>query len=394
MMRGTPKVRRRQTAEASEHVAGAGPMTGVSPSSSSLAPKRILIVDDDGQIRAVLARMLQSHHYVCDLAEDAAHARELLGQLRPDLVLSDVRMPGESGLDLLRHIRDRYPRLPVVMISGVGEVDVAFSALDVGAYGWVTKPFDASQVLIAVSNALIRAGLEERTRAYERHLEQIVIERTHELEATVEQLEHSQDELQHATRDTIEALTRAIERRDIETGQHTERVSRYATILAEAYGLPADTCSMIRAAVPMHDVGKVGVPDGILLKPGPVSSAEYTVIKQHVSLGHEILSRSTQPLLTMAAEIAETHHERWDGQGYLRGLRGEDIPLTGRITAIADAFDAMVSPRVYKPAIPPDAAWQAIKDGAGGQFDPDLADLFVEHEAQVQQVMAQVPDGE
>jgi putative two-component system response regulator len=198
--------------------------------------------------------------------------------------------------------------------------------------------------------------------------------------------------LQHATRDTIEALTRAIERRDIETGQHTDRVSRYATLLAEAAGLPPDTCAMVRAAVPMHDVGKVGIPDGILLKPGQVTTAEYTVIKQHVSLGHEILSRSSQPLLTMAAEIAETHHERWDGQGYLRGLSGEDIPLIGRITAIADAFDAMVSPRVYKPAIPAEAAYQEIRDGAGGQFDPNLADLFVERKAQVHDVLVQVPE--
>jgi putative two-component system response regulator len=280
----------------------------------------------------------------------------------------------------------------VVLVSGIEGVDVALGALELGAYGWVSKPFDANQVLIAVANALIRARLERRSREYEERLEDAVRDRTAELGDTIEKLERSEAELRNVTQDTILALTRAIERRDIETANHIERVSLYATVLARRLGLPDDECELIRGASPMHDVGKVGIPDGILLKPGPVTAAEFNVIKQHVTLGHSILSRSEQPLLRLAADVAETHHERWDGGGYLHGLRGEEIPLAGRITAIADAFDALVSRRVYKPRVPVNDALAVIAEGRGNQFDPQLVDLFLECRGDVTEIVAAHPE--
>lgn len=356
------------------------------------APAEILVVDDDEQGRGVLSRILDGYGYVCHVASDVGQARRVLELMRPDLVLSDVRMPSESGIALLEYIRAEFPFLPVVLISGIEGIDVALGALELGAYGWVNKPFDANQVLIAVANALIRARLERQSRDYEERLEDAVRNRTSELGDTVEKLERSQDELRRVTQDTILALTRAIERRDIETAHHIERVSLYATVLARRLGLPNDECELIREASPMHDVGKVGIPDGILLKPGPVTEAEFDVIKQHVELGHAILSRSVQPLLQLAADVAETHHERWDGKGYLRGLHGEEIPLAGRITAIADTFDALVSRRVYKAPIALDTALAVIEEGRGKQFDPHLVDMFLACRGEIAEIVADHPD--
>ncbi|MBV9604289.1 MAG: response regulator [Solirubrobacterales bacterium] len=355
------------------------------------APAEILVVDDDEQGRGILSRILQGYGYVCHSASEVREARRVLELMRPDLVLSDVRMPGESGITLLEYIRAEFPYLPVVLVSGLEGIDVALGALELGAYGWVSKPFDANQVLIAVANALIRARLERQSRDHEERLEQAVRDRTVELGDTVEKLERSETELRRVTQDTILALTRAIERRDIETANHIERVSLYATVLASRLGLREDECELIREASPMHDVGKVGIPDGILLKPGPVTAAEFNVIKQHVALGHSILSRSEQPLLRLAADVAETHHERWDGEGYLQGLRGEEIPLAGRITAIADTFDALVSRRVYKPPVSLDSALAVIERGRGTQFDPQLVDLFLDCRVEVAEIVAAHP---
>ncbi len=355
-------------------------------------PAEVLVVDDDEQGRVLVGRILQGYGYICHLAADAQEARRVLELMRPDLVLSDVRMPGESGIALLEYIRAEFPVLPVVMISGIEGVDVATGALELGAYGWVGKPYDANQVLIAVANALIRARLERESREYEKRLEDAVQDRTAALADAVVKLERSESELRRVTRDTIMALTRAIERRDIETANHIERVSLYANALAQRLGLEPDHCEMIRDASPMHDVGKVGIPDGILLKPGRVTAAEFSVIKQHVAVGHSILARSEQPLLKLAAGVAETHHERWDGGGYLQGLRGEEIPLAGRITAVADAFDALVSRRVYKDPISLEHAMSVIAEGRGTQFDPNLVDLFLECREEVATIVSEHPD--
>jgi cyclic di-GMP phosphodiesterase len=355
-------------------------------------PAEVLVVDDDEQGRHILGRILQGYGYICHLAANVREARRVLELMRPDLVLSDVRMPGESGIALLEYIRAEFPALPVVMVSGIEGINVATGALELGAYGWVGKPYDANQVLIAVANALIRARLEAESREYEERLERAVQDRTSQLAETVEKLERSESELRRVTQDTILALTRAIERRDIETANHIERVSLYATVLAQHLGVERDFCEMIREASPMHDVGKVGIPDGILLKPGRVTAAEFSVIKQHVALGHSILSFSDQPLLRLAAEVAETHHERWDGGGYLHGLRGDEIPLVGRITAIADTFDALVSRRVYKDPVPLEHALAVINESRGMQFDPDLVDVFLECREDVATIVAEHPD--
>jgi putative two-component system response regulator len=337
----------------------------------------ILVVDDDEQVRRTMVRILTKYDYACRAAGTVAEARQALRDAAYDLVLCDVMMPGESGIELLNHIRSQYPELPIVMVSGIGDPTFAAGALDLGAYGYVTKPFEANQVLIAVANALRRARLESENSAYRAHLEEMVRERTADLAAALARVQNSEEQLRLSSEDTVQALSRAIEGRDVETGQHIERMSRYAELLAHEYGLSTDDCQLIRLASPMHDVGKIGVPDGILFKPGKLSTSEFDVIKQHPELGYEILAKSEQPLLAMAAVIARSHHERWDGTGYPQGLSSNGIALEARIAAVADVFDALVSRRVYKPAFPLDRSLRTMEEGRGTQFDPDVVDLLL-----------------
>ncbi|MDQ4132681.1 MAG: response regulator [Actinomycetota bacterium] len=351
----------------------------------------ILVVDDDENIRLLVKRMLTMNGYRCETVASAGEARQCLPE-GWDLVLCDLRMERETGMNLLGHVRSEYPELPVVIVSGVSDMTTATAALKLGADGYVTKPFQEHHLMIAVVNALRRGRLEAENAAHRARLERIVAERTSALAQAVERLERSEAQLRESTEITVRALARAIEGRDVETGQHIERMSRYAVLLARHCGLPEETCALIRLASPMHDVGKIGVPDGILFKPGKLSMGEYDVIKQHPELGYEILSKSEEPLMAMAASIARSHHERWDGSGYPHGLAGTQIPLEGRICAVADVFDAIVSRRVYKPALPLETALQMLSDGRGTQFDGDIVDILLERVDEVEAIQEQYPD--
>jgi cyclic di-GMP phosphodiesterase len=355
-------------------------------------PARVLVVDDEPPIRDVLTRILGRHEYRCEAAGSAAEARERLEDTRWDVVLCDVTMPGESGISLVGHIRQRQPQAAVVMVSGIDDPYVAAEALDLGAYGYVTKPFVANQVLIAVANATRRARLEAENAGYREQLERLVADRTAELATTIEALHAADTALRQTSEETISLLLRLIEGRDVETGRHIERMSRYSGMLARRAGIGDDRADLIRVASAMHDVGKLGVPDGILLKPARLTPVEFEVVKQHAEFGYRMLSRSQQPLVSLAATIALTHHERWDGSGYPEGTAGEDIPLEGRITAIADVFDALMSRRVYKSAFPLDQTVELMLEGRGTQFDPTLTDLFLDDVDALMAVRAEYPD--
>lgn len=352
----------------------------------------ILVVDDEEAVRRALARILARDGYASETVASVEEARHALRLRHFELVLCDVMMPGEQGVALLRHVRSQFPGLPIVMVSGVSDPGFATVALGLGAYGYVTKPFEENQVLIAVANALLRAQVEGENDTYRRFLEQMVADRTHALSESVDRLERSEASLRSASEDTVKSLARAIEGRDVETGQHVERMSRYSEMLATHCGLPREQCRAMRLAAAMHDVGKIGVPDGILFKPGKVSTGEYEVIKQHADLGFDILGRSEQPLLALGACIARTHHERWDGQGYPRGLEGTAIPMEGRIAAVADVFDALVSRRVYKPAFSVDRSLDILREGRGTSFDPEVLDQFLDHAEEALGVLELFPD--
>ena len=353
----------------------------------------ILVVDDDEQVRTVLARILEQHDHEARTAASVDEARTELADPDCELVLCDVMMPGESGFDLLRQMRVDHADIPVLMVSGLSDLSFANLALELGAFGYVTKPFDPNQVLIEVAGALRRAELETENASYRMHLEELVDERTQNLRMTLMELSEAQQRLQTSSEEVVHALSQAIEGRDIETGQHIMRMSRYTTLLAHAAGLDADRCEQIRLASPMHDVGKISVADGILFKPGALTTAEYGVVQQHAEAGYSMLSKSEQPLIQLAATIARTHHERWDGAGYPLGLVGDAIPLEGRITAIADVFDALVSRRVYKPAIPFDRSVEIMREGKGTQFDPELLDVFLANVDDFGAILQEYGDG-
>jgi putative two-component system response regulator len=342
------------------------------------ADERILIVDDEGPIRTLLARLLGVHGFDCLTAESAAEARGLLASERIALILSDVNMPGESGLDFAREVSADYPEIAIVMVTGLDDRHYAEAALEHGAYGYVLKPFKPNELVINVVNALRRRTLELENRDHRERLEQIVLERTSTLRDTISRLERSEGEMRRLREETIRRLSSAAEFRSQETGEHIGRMSLYCALIARLAGIDGERAELIRIASPMHDVGKIGIPDRILLKPGRLTDEEREVMESHAAMGHRILAGSNVELLELAALLALTHHERIDGTGYPNGLAGDDIPIEGRIAAIADVFDALTSDRVYRPAYQPEEAREMMLEGRGTQFDPQLLDLFMD----------------
>ena len=338
--------------------------------------ERILIVDDEDQIRTLLARLLGRHGYECITAESAAAARRVLKETDVALVLSDVNMPGESGIDFTREVLAQYPDLAVVMVTGMDDRSYADAAIELGAYGYVLKPFKPNELIINVGNALRRRALEIENRTNRERLERTVLDRTAALRDTIAQLESSDAELRRLREETIRRLSWAAEFRNQETGEHIVRMSLYCALLARLAGLDGDHAEAIRIASPMHDVGKIGIPDRILLKPGRLTQDEREVMEAHTEMGHRILAGSGVELLDLAAVMALTHHEWIDGTGYPSAAAGDAIPIEGRICAIADVFDALTSDRVYRPAFQPDEARSLMLEGRGTQFDTVLLDLF------------------
>ena len=338
----------------------------------------VLLVDNDPSFRTMLARLLERAGYSCSSAGDATEAREALRQRAFELVVADVGMQGPSGLDLAREIHGEYPDTAVVMVTGADDTHVARAALELGAYGYVVKPFEANEILVEVASALRRRTLEVENRAHRERLEQMVRERTSELWGAIGKLEVADKELRLAQEDTVERLSIAAEFRDDETARHVQRMSRYASLLVSRAGGDAERAEMVRIASVMHDVGKIGIPDSILLKPGKLTPEERRIMEQHSEIGYRILSGSRSEVLSLAATIAWTHHERVDGTGYPRRVAGEAIPFEGRVAAIADVFDALTSHKVYKKAFPLGQAVDIMREGRGTHFDAELLDLFLD----------------
>jgi putative two-component system response regulator len=366
------------------------------PRSLELSGERVgvLIVDDEPQIRRLITLMLERHGYVCESAADVAEARALLvsDPLRFKLVLCDMNMPGENGLELVRHVLDAYPGIAALMVTGTDDPDIAEIAIRLGAYGYVTKPFSHNELLINVANALHRRRLELENRLQRDMLEQHVEARTAALREALEQLRASERELRTHHEETIRRLSSAAELRDHETGGHIDRMSRYCELVALRLGLPGDHIDLVRIASPMHDIGKIAIPDRILFKPGTFTVDERRLMQTHTDIGYAILAGSHAELLRLAATLAWTHHERFDGLGYPRGLAGADIPIEGRIAAVADVFDALTSDRVYRAAYPIDAAAEMMRGERGGHFDPELLDLFLDSIDEIEEIRHSQPD--
>ena len=336
----------------------------------------VLLVDDDADFRRSTARTLADHGYSCVEAVDSAQARVVL-DAEPDIsvVLCDIKMPAESGIDLLVQLTEDYPDLAVVMTTVVDDPSVASLAFDLGAFGYVIKPFDDNELLVNLAGALRRRDLELAQRRHVHTLEQ-TIARTVMVGRVVDQLDVSSGAPLDGDEEVIERLSRAVSLRDEETGQHIERMSRFSVLLADMVGFTALSPEAIRLATALHDVGKIGVPDVILLKPGSLSSDERVFMQRHAQIGYQLLRDSTSDLLRTGADVALAHHEWWDGGGYPRGLKGVEVPEMARIAAVADVFDALTSDRVYRPALPLDEATAIMGELRGRQFEPRLLDAF------------------
>ena len=340
---------------------------------------RLLIVDDEDLIRRMLVRLLKRIGHDVEQAESAIAAKARLELEAFDLVLTDVNMPGESGLDLVRHVLANFPDTAAVMVTGVDDPETAETALQIGAYGYIIKPFETNEVLINVMNALKRRALEIENRSHRTRLEALVAERTVALEQTIRKLEDISEELRGSREETIQRLALAAEFRSDETAFHIRRMSLYCELLARRLGLSERHAELIRIASPMHDIGKIGTPDSILMKRGRLTPDEFEIMKRHAEIGHRILSGSNSEMLQLAADIAWNHHEKWDGSGYPRGLRGEEISFEGRIVALCDVFDALTTARCYKPAFSLADSRALMDAGRGSHFDPAIFDMFWKH---------------
>jgi putative two-component system response regulator len=354
--------------------------------------RNILVVDDEEPVRRLIGYLLQTHGYPVFLAADAREARRQLNEQPIALMLCDVNMPGETGMDLVRTTLVEHPDTAAIMVTGLDSPVLANAAIEVGAYGYIVKPFGSNEVLIDVANALRRRRLELENRFHREHLEELVTSRTIALQQALDWLERSEKELRLSREETIQRLAIAAEFRDCSTAQHIQRMSRYCELLARKAGLSPEQCELIRTASPMHDIGKIGTPDQVLQKPGRFTPEEFDVIAQHAEIGYKILSGSDSELLKVAATIAYTHHEWYDGTGYPRRLKGEEIPIEGRIAAIADNFDALTTERVYKPAFDFDHAKELMLKERGTHFDPVLLDLFLAEEEELRRIHHQFAD--
>jgi len=326
-------------------------------------PCRILIVDDQEENIRLLARILAKAGYEnVTSTTNSADALALQTQFKPDLILLDVHMSGKNGFQVLEEIvshENGAEHVPVLMITADDSADVKRRALALGAKDFVGKPFDSAEVLLRIRNLLETHFLYRKLRSQNTALEQKVTDRTRELEQS--QLE------------VLERLAVAVEFRDDDTGNHTKRVAQVSAMLGEAIGLESTTVELIRRAAPLHDIGKVAIPDNILLKAGPLTGEEFEIMKTHTVIGSRMLSKGRSELVRFSQRVARSHHEWWDGSGYPDRVSGQSIPLEARIVAAADFLDALTHERPYRPAWGIDDTLAEIKRRAGSHFDPTVA---------------------
>ena len=339
------------------------------------APARILVTDDEVSIREVLAEGLESFGFPVDQAGNAAEAFRIVERGGIALVLSDIDMPGENGLSLLKRIKAHDPDIDVVMVTGVVDIETAIGAIRQGASDYVSKPFNLEEVRIVVERTLEKRRLIRENREYQQKLEEKVVERTRELLDKNREVQRLYAELEESYESTLEALITALDFRDNETHGHSRRVVEYAVLVAKAMEVGDSEIGWIRRGAILHDVGKIGVSDAILRKPGKLDAAEWEEMKRHPEMGYRMLRHVR--FLAPALDIVYCHQERWDGSGYPRGLKGHEIPLGARIFATVDTFDAMTSDRPYRAALSIGAARDEIRRFSGIQFDPTVAEAFL-----------------
>lgn len=345
----------------------------------------VLVVDDTSEVRTVIGRFLKESNISVREADSGKSMDKLLERMLPDIIILDIMMPGEDGLSVLRRLKEgeQTKDIPVIIVSGLGEVEIVSQALEDGAVDYLTKPIRSQRLLARVRNCrdLIRLRRLEQKQKEDLEVNISLLER---------RVQKQMENISASHRGTIFALSKLAESRDPETGEHLERLQGYCLALCESLRkqgkyleiLSDEFIANLAAASPLHDIGKVGIPDSVLLKPGKLTREEFDTMKTHAHIGAETLRAASvhcgnNPLIEMGIEIAEFHHEKWDGSGYPNGLSGRSIPLSGRILALGDVYDALTSKRVYKDAFSHEKSREIIVEGRGSHFDPDVVDAFL-----------------
>src|SRR6202045_1797867 len=329
---------------------------------------RILVVDDEETIREIVSSMLGGAHFQTRQAASGIEALAILESGDEfDLVLSDLMMAEMDGIALLERAKERYPDMPIVMVTAVHDIQVALAAIRNGAYDYLLKPFEREQLLNAVGRALENRRLKVENRTYQTNLESLVEARTDQLQAAMADLERSYDI-------TLQALGDALDLKDAETEGHSRRVTAFTIAIARAMGVPREQILIIARGAFLHDIGKMAIPDNILRKPGKLDDNERTIMREHCYHGYQMLKKI--PFLAEACDIVYSHQEHFNGSGYPRGLKGTEIPLGSRIFSVADTLDAIISDRPYRPARTLGGARKEIQAWTGRQFDPEVVDVF------------------
>ena len=333
-----------------------------------MAGDKILVCDDEEAIREVISTLLEARDYRCTVVPDGFQAIQEIKKGSYDLVLSDIVMPEMDGMRLLRQARTQDEDIPVIMVTAMHDISIALEAIRAGAYDYILKPFEKDQLYHSVERALEHRHLVLENRSYQQNLEHLVAQRTQQLSLTLHDLEQSYDY-------TLEALGNALDAKDAETEGHCQRVTAITILMAKTMKVDREQLRHIARGAFLHDIGKMGIPDQVLRKPGPLSDEEREVMRRHCDIGYSVLKKI--PFLQDAAEIVLAHQECYNGSGYPRGLKGEEIPLGARIFAVADTLDAMCSDRPYRKALPVTAARDEIKKFSGTQFDPRVVSAFL-----------------
>jgi putative two-component system response regulator len=339
-----------------------------------------MVVDDEILNLKLIAAMLKPQGYEVILANDGEECLQKVREYPPDLILLDIMMPNLNGFDVVTKLKaeEQFALIPIVMVTALQDVQDRVKALEVGAEDFLTKPVDRMELRARVRSLLKVKAYNDHMVNYRQELESEVRRRTVEIQETNKKLAIAHEKLRGASLETIFRLSRAAEFKDEDTGAHIISMSRISARLAHKCGLSPTTVESILYASPMHDIGKIGIPDRILLKNGPLNDEEWSVMRMHTIFGGKILENSDIGFLRLGEVIALTHHEKFDGSGYPKGLKGRQIPLAGRIVAVADVFDALMSRRPYKPAFTPEQATGIIYEGRGKHFDPEVVDIFMD----------------
>src|SRR6266436_733686 len=328
---------------------------------------RVLIVDDEPAACKLLALLLSEADFECKTALSGAEALRRLENGNHDAIVCDLNMPGMTGMELLAGVRRRSPQVAFLVATGLDDVRAGILAMKSGADDYLVKPLQSEMVIASLHRALQKKRLEQEVEGYRLHLEEMVAERTKQIAAALKLVERSYE-------DTLEALGAAIDLRDAATEGHSRRVCRFALEIAKAMGLSEAQHKTIAMGAYLHDIGKLALPDGILLKPGPLTAEERAFMQQHVQTGYDLVKQI--PFLADAAELVRTHHERYDGSGYLHGLKAEQIPIGARIFGVADTLDAITSDRPYRKALPFEVAFRIIHTESGRLYDPQVTAAF------------------